>query len=214
MRHELSIDNRNEPKWSVTINAANRANASAVIYAAMFFQDVGEHGNETNPWPHAQQVLEDVQKFFSAERRLCEGGQERNLWCITNLDPRIMPVKKPYLWDRQEDYVKSVLDAANRNRIAGRNLVVLLDPCNGIAATRHRHHPHFRISPTSVNALWSGLHPGDILIIWQWPQPNRIPANNPVNLLLNAIRTTGSPDPVGGVITHPFGCFVMLELKR
>ena len=69
-----------------------------------------------------------------------------------------------------------MLAAVAGGRADGRPATVLLDPCNGIADTRHRRGRvrHLRIDPASVSRLWAGLTPGDNLVVWQWPLPDRM----------------------------------------
>ena len=216
MRHELCLDNRNEPKWSVTLEMAAKVNARAIVYAAMFLGDVGEHGNELDPWvqKRGQPILPGVKKFFADERQFFRKGEAKNLWRIANLDDRIRLIKDEYNWHQQTQYVDRVLATVNQTRIDRLPVVVLLDPCNGIAVVKHRDHRHFRISPHSVSVLWAGLQSGDGLVIWQWPLPARIPANNPVNLLNAEFQQPGSRPPVGGIDEHGFGPFVMLTLAK
>jgi hypothetical protein len=116
--------------------------------------------------------------------------------------------------DQRQQYLEYVLAAVTQSRIDQQPVVVLLDPCNGIANIRHRDHPHFRIHSESVAALWACLQEGDVLVVWQWPQPARIPAHNPIRLLAAAIELANLPAPAGGIQLHPFGPFVMLELQR
>jgi hypothetical protein len=217
VRNELCLDNRNEPKWSVALNAADRVNACALVYAAMLFQDVFEHGNQMHPWVgHAGQVpvRDDVRRFFLAERERSANGQAKDLWRIANLDARIKLIETPYNWDQQAQYVEGVLRAMDEHRVDERPVAVLFDPCNGIANTRHHDHPHFRIHSETISTLWEGLRQGDVLVIWQWPQPERIPAHNPIHLLDAAIRAVNVPVPIGGIQVKPFGPFAMLELVK
>lgn len=219
MQHRLCLDNRNEPKWSVGLKAADNIGASAVIYAAMFVLDQQRYGDERDPWinRHGQhEILPKVQEFFVQERQLFRDGNPKDLWRITHLDPRIRPVQVAYHWDQQDEYVRAVLTAVNEYRLGRHPIVVLLDPCNGIAERRHPRGVtrHLRINSKSVAAIWAGLCHGDILVIWQWPQPDRIPAYDPVSLLNQAIQQAGLLQPGGGIKVRRFGPFVMLELMK
>lgn len=214
MRNELCIDNRNEPKWAVTLNAANASKACKIVYAALFIPDQNEHGEQLDAWPNPAAIPEAVRAFFAAERNAYQNGAPKNLWSIDRLDNRITSIRTIYHWDRQDAYMEEVLATANCAREGDLPVAVLVDPCNGIANTRHDRGRirHRRVDAASVATLWAGLKPGDVLVIWQWPQPDRIRANCPVALLQAAIAV--GPQPLNGIQEHAFGPFVMLELRR
>jgi hypothetical protein len=219
MQHRLCLDNRNEPKWSVGLEAADSIGASTVIYAAMFVPDRQWYGDELDPWtkrPGQHEILVRVQEFFVQERQLVRGGNPKDIWRIAHLDPRIRPIQVAYHWDHQDEYVRLVLAAVNEHRLGQQPVVVLLDPCNGIAEVRHRKAGtrRLRIRSRAVAAIWAGLRRGDVLVIWQSPQPERIPAHDPVYLLNQAIQRAALPQPVDGIEIHRFGPFVMLKLTK
>src|SRR5690349_19204292 len=112
MRHELCLDNRNEPKWRITLSAANRTHACAIVYAAFFREDIGEDGNMREPWPvinAADPVHLLVHQFYEQQRnqaaQLNPGvvNPPGNLWNIAQLDARIFPIQLVYHWDHQAD---------------------------------------------------------------------------------------------------------------
>ena len=222
MRNELCLDNRNEPKWSVVLQAADRVNACAVVYAAMLVQDVQAHGRETDAWPMQRDVLPRVAEFLALERQLVRDGQTRDLWRIAHLDSRIRLVKDAYCWGRQDVYVQTVLTEVKRSRENQQRVVVLLDPCTGIAARKGPGHAHFRISPDAVAALWRGLCPGDVLLVFQWADRARgEPARyrRPRELLQQSLGMPTNQDLAAPPLARCFsdgryGFFAMIELPR
>ena len=107
MRHELCIDNRNEPKWATTLAAADRVDAGLIVYAAMFVatpHDIAEHGAETDDWQRSA-IPEAVRAFFRSERAAVAAGSQRDLWRVSRLDDRIRIVRDPYRWDDRLAYV-------------------------------------------------------------------------------------------------------------
>jgi hypothetical protein len=214
MRHELCLDNRNEPKWSATLNSANRIDACAIVYAAMYVPDVGGDGDQCAPWQGQAEympILPVVQQFFAGERlRAGHEDGRRNLWRIAHLDPRITCVTDTYSSNGQSDYIQKILSLIGGVRTDTQRLVVLLDPCNGVADGRgNRDNQNLRIHSGSVASIWAGMATGDALVIWPWPLPERIPAHNPVDLLATSLDI-----PREIVRVHPFGPFAMLELEK
>jgi hypothetical protein len=184
MRHELCLDNRNEPKWRVVIDAANRIKAGGIIYAAMFVDFEDGKGKERDPWSWPQQdrndpVVTKVASFFKAERDKArqdhpeEKHPRGDLWRIIHLDSRIRCLNDLYSWGTQAEYVKKVLDVAKPARVDKGPIVLFLDPCNGVADTRAEPGKrNLRISTEMVKDLWDALKPDDELIVFQWAVNN------------------------------------------
>ena len=80
MRHELCLDNRNEPKWRVTLKTAIRTGAKVVVYAAMFIRDTGKDGDKITLWPsYDPKDAVDVQVRRFLEREQARAMQKNAL---------------------------------------------------------------------------------------------------------------------------------------
>ncbi len=129
MRNELSIDVWNLPKWSTVLNVADNVGAAIIVYAAMEVADIGRHGHRRENWPSARA---DVARFFDQERTKVDGGESMDIWRIETLDLRIRAFRSRYSYASRINYVEGLCHLINGEQTSA-PMVVLFDPCNGIA---------------------------------------------------------------------------------
>ena len=156
MRNEWYGDPRDFVKWGVLAALAGESKARIIVQVLMLRPDAkaAEIGDGHTAWA----VRPEVYSHFRDVRNVKRLGRKLNVEIVL-IDHEFEPAAR-------ERYFAEV---QGKLRAIPQRKVVLLDPDTGLAGGRlsPKH-----VSKTEVRTVWSALHPGDWLVLYQhaWRQ--------------------------------------------
>ena len=123
----------------------------------------------------------------------------------------------------QGQYVDRVVETIAAVRIDATPVVLLLDPCNGVAdGNGNNENRDKRIGSKAVARLWSSLQTGDSLLVFQWSDRRKDPRDmyfRPRRIIQEALSKDVSKELNTLPFAQHFKCvdgnsFAMLEVPK